>query len=109
MNDIDKTDWEKYFGSAFSKKPQPRNGTTIYNNPPQKKCPWYRHLLPGISLHATVHAIGPTYTSAHVTACDGNEYCKDLKTGTLFEWDDEYCDYFYTEPYQISSIYNGSK
>jgi hypothetical protein len=90
-------------------KPVPREGTHVIDQPPQPRCYWFSHLFFGNQpLHTTTHAISPTGQIAHVTACDGKEYClalKDIyphtKAYTMIPWDLDFSDSFYKTAYSV--------
>ena len=95
--------------SQTTKTPVPLEGTQLFQKPVQPRCPWYRHALPGTwTLHSTIHAISPTGGSAHISTCDGREYCQSLvdrfphtRSGECMGWDLDSSDHFYDEPYSV--------
>ena len=87
--------------------PFARTGAVVFDNPPQPLCPWYRHILPGTwTLHSTTHATSVTGCAAHISTCDGKEYCQSLKdrhphtrAGDLVGWDLDTSNHFYQHAY----------
>jgi len=93
-----------------TEKPIPLEGTKVFDRPPQPRCFPLVHWFPGNwALHTTTHAISLTGQRAHVSACDGKEYClartdakPHTRAGELMPWDLDFSEGFYAEAFSVT-------